>query len=235
MAATALCFGAPPAFEVASVKPTAHGRTPDGWSHSSIDIPSPGRLVAANSSISECIRFAYGLKDYQLSGPEWLNSDAASFDIEAKAAPGTSRKEMREMLKTLLADRFKLTLHREPRSLPVYELSVAKNGPKLPEAIEGAKTGLTARGGRDGVRVTGESATMASLADRLSSDLDRPVFDKTGLAGSFRIALEWSRGEGDGASIFSAIQEQLGLRLEAAKAVVEVAVVDHAEKMPAGN
>jgi hypothetical protein len=86
---------APPAFEVASVKPTQHGRNAEGWSHSSVDIPSPGRLVAENSSLDELIRFAYRLKDYQVSGPVWLNDDAESFDVVAKAPPDTPRQHMR--------------------------------------------------------------------------------------------------------------------------------------------
>jgi uncharacterized protein (TIGR03435 family) len=82
-------IAAPSVFEVAAVKPTQHGRTTDGWSRSSVDIPSPGRFVAQSSSLSELIRFAYQVKEYQISGPIWLNDDSECFDIAAKAPPET--------------------------------------------------------------------------------------------------------------------------------------------------
>jgi len=222
------------AFEVASVKLTVHGRNAEGWSYSDVKIASPGRLVGTNASLDECIRWAYGVKEYQISGPGWLNSDAASYDIEAKAPPNTTPRQMRLMLRTLLGERFKLVLHRDTKLLPVYLLKVGKNGPHLERATLGADGGLTASGGRDGVRVTGDSATMETLAHRLSLDLDHPVFDKTGIQGTFRISLEWAR-EGDGPSVFAALQERLGLRLEASKAPIEILVIDHAERIPAEN
>jgi len=114
---------APPAFEVASVKFTSHGRASDGWSHSSVSIPSPGRFAAQNSSLDELVRYAYELKDYQVIGPAWLNDDSECFDIEAKEAPDSSNKQVRLMLQALLVDRFRLAVHRETRMLPVYELS----------------------------------------------------------------------------------------------------------------
>jgi uncharacterized protein (TIGR03435 family) len=223
-----------PAFEVASVKRTQHGRTPDGWSFSDVKIASPGRLVAVNASLDECIRWAYRLKEYQISGPDWLKSDEACYDIEAKAAsPDVPPSQVRLMLQTLLAERFKLVLHQENRMLPSYALVVAKNGPRLHENPEG-RAGFNSEGGRDGVRVNSEKASMGDLAHRLSLDLDRPVLDRTEIKGSFRIELEWAR-EGDGPSIFSAIQQQLGLKLESVKAPIEIFVVDHAERVPSEN
>jgi bla regulator protein blaR1 len=223
-----------PAFEVASVKLTAHGRNAEGWSYSDVKIASPGRLVGTNASLDECIRWAYDIKEYQISRPDWLNSDAASYDIEAKAPPNTTPRQMRLMLQTLLGERFKLVLHRETKLLPVYWLKVGKNGPHLQRTTLDAGGGLTANGGREGVRVTGDSATMETLAHRLSLDLDHPVFDKTGIQGTFWIRLEWAR-EGDGPSVFAAVQEQLGLKLEASKAPIEILVIDHAERMPTEN
>ena len=222
-----------PAFEVASVRLTAHGRNAEGLSISDLKIASPGRLIGTNASLDECIRWAYDVKEYQISGPGWINSDAASYDIEAKAPPNTTPGQMRLMLQTLLRERFKLVLHRDTKLLPVYLLMVAKNGPHLQSAALDADVGLTAYGSRAGVRVTGDSATIATLAHRLSLDLDRPVFDKTGIPGTFRIRLEWAR-EGDGPSVFAAVQE-LGLKLEASKAPIEILVIDHAEKIPAEN
>ena len=233
----ATCSGlpspAPMVFEVASVKPTAHRRNAEGLSITDLRITSPERLVGINATLDECIRWAYNVKEYQISGPDWLNSDAASYDIEAKAPPGTTQQQIRLMFQTLLRERFKLALHRDTRLLPVYLLTVGKNGPRLQSAASENNSGLTSYGSRDGVRVIGDSATMEALAQRLSRDLDRPVFDKTGIQGKFRIKLEWAR-EGDGPSVFAAVQD-LGLKLEGFKATIEILVIDSAESIPAEN
>jgi len=223
-----------PAFEVASVKFTAHGRDAEGLSISDLKVASPGRLVGTNASLDECIRWAYHLKEYQVSGPDWIRSDEASYDIEAKAPPDTSAQEMRRMLQRLLRERFKLAIHLEKKSLPVYLLTVGKGGPRLQKAGTDPVGGLTSQGNRAAVRVFGDSATMETLAHRLSLDLDHPVFNKTGIEGAFKIKLEWAR-EGDGPSPFAALQEQLGLKLEASKAPIEVLVVDHADRVPVEN
>lgn len=230
------CYGQPGAeplaFDVASVKLAAHGHNA-GPSFSDVKIASPGRLVGINASLDECIRWAYDIKEYQISGPDWLNS-AASYDIEAKAPANTTPQQMRLMLQTLLRERFKLVLHRDTRLLPVYLLTVGKNGPRLENAAAGANRGLISYGGREGVMVVGESATMEALAHRLSLDVERPVFDKTGIQGAFRIKLNWAR-EGDGPSVFSAVQEQLGLKLEPSKTPIEILVVDSANRIPTAN
>ncbi|SPE40252.1 conserved exported hypothetical protein [Candidatus Sulfopaludibacter sp. SbA3] len=222
-----------PAFDVASVKLTQHGRNAEGVAISDLKITSPGRLVGTNSSLDECIRWAYGVKEYQISGPDWLNSDEASYDIEAKAPPATTEAQIRLMLRRLLAERLGVKLHRETRVLPVYELVVGKGGPKLQAAAAGARSGFMSMGGRDGVRVTSDKATMAGFANRLSTDVGRPVIDRTGLDGAFAIKLEWAR-EGAGVSVFTAVQE-LGLKLQAAKAPIDVLVIDHAERVPTEN
>jgi uncharacterized protein (TIGR03435 family) len=223
-----------PAFDLASVKLTAHGRTADGWSVSSLKIVSPGRLVAINASLGECLRWAYEVKEFQISGPGWLDSDAASYDIEAKAPPETPPDRIRLMFQTLLAERFGLALHRETKTLAGYALEAAKKGPKLRPASTDGKVGFSSSGGSDGVHVTSQSGTMIGLAHRLSLDLDRPVFDRTEIQGRFSIDLQWAR-EGSGPSIFSALQEQLGLKLEPMKAPFEILVIDHAEKVPTAN
>jgi len=223
-----------PSFEVASVKLTSHGRTADGWSFSDVRIVSPGRLVATNASLDECIRWAYQLKEYQVSGPGWLNSDAASYDIEAKAPPETAPQQMRLMFQALLAERFKLTVHHETRTLSVYELVVAKSGPKLQEASSTARPGFSSQGGRGGVRMNAQKVTLAGFADWLSRNVERPVIDKNNLTCDFGFKLEWAR-EGDGPSVFTALQDQLGLKLQATKAPIEILVIDHAEKVPTEN
>jgi uncharacterized protein (TIGR03435 family) len=223
-----------PAFEVASVKLTKHGRTADGWSESSIDNPTPGNFVATNASLDECVRWAYSIKEYQIAGPEWLKSDAASYDIVAKAPLTTPRSEIRRMLQTLLADRFKLALHRETRMLPVYHLAVAKGGSKLGAAGGGARNSTSSSGGTLEVKGT----TMAIFAEALSRETGRPVFDKTGIAGAFDFRLEYAPENSVNSgrpSLFTVLQEQLGLKLEALKGPVEVLVIDHAERLPTAN
>ena len=223
-----------PAFDVASVKPTQHGRNAEGLSRSFVDIPSPDRLVAENSSLDELIRFAYDLKDYQVAGPVWLNDDSECFDIVAKAAPGYSKAQIRMMLQTLLKQRFKLAAHRESRMLPIYELVVGKNGPKLKAADPAGRKGTASGGGR----LAATKVTMADFAYELARQLNCPVIDKTGISGVFDITLRYSRDEDSTSAdprLSAAIQETLGLKLEPTKGAIEVLVVDHIEKAATEN
>jgi uncharacterized protein (TIGR03435 family) len=226
-----------PAFDVASVKVTQYRRPADGPSFSDVKIVSPGRLVATNASLYECIEWAYQLEEYQFSGPEWLKSGGTNYDIDAKAPPETRPDQMHIMLQTLLTDRFHMKVHRESKTFAVYDLVIAKRGfkgVKLQPASTDAQLGFTSQGGPAGIRMTSQKATMGRFANWLSSNVDHPVLDKTGLTGFFAIKLEWAR-EGDGASIFTAIQEQLGLALHPSRAPIDILVVDHAEKMPTAN
>jgi uncharacterized protein (TIGR03435 family) len=226
----------PPAFEVASVKFTSHGRTADGWSRSSVSVPSAGRLAAQNSSLDELIRFAWQLYDYQVVGPPWLNDDSECFDIEAKGPAGSSQAQVRLMLQALLADRFKLAVHRETRTLPVYELVAAKGDPKLPQAREATSPDQRPSTSSQGGSMTMKNVSMEYFAYALSRDLKMPVFDKTGIKGSYDFKLDFDiRDSGEKPSLFSALQQQLGLKLESAKGPVEVLVVDHVEKAPTDN
>jgi len=183
--------------------------------------------------------YAYNRNNYQVAGREPLLAVGDTrYDAVAKAegigAP--TKTEFRQMLQLLLADRFKLKFHREMREMPVYELVVGKNGPKFkksaPDANPIAHYWLS---GRD-YQVTMPKATMAELVDVIAtSSPGRPVLDKTGLTGTYDIKLTYTldvKTEPDlgETSIFTAIQEQLGLRLEAQKAMIEVLVVDYAEQ-----
>ncbi len=137
------------------------------------------------------------------------------------------------MLQTLLAERFKLTIHRETKEIPIYALVAAKNGPRLQEAKDKDKIGSMSIG-RGMLR---GQTTLADLARYLSSSADRPVMDRTGLTAGFEINLQWSPDtspEASGPSLFTAVQEQLGLKLESSKGPVELLVIDHAER-PSGN
>jgi uncharacterized protein (TIGR03435 family) len=150
------------------------------------------------------------------------------------------------MLQKLLADRFKLTLHRTTKEFPVYELVTAKNGPKLKEVEAGGSNTNSGRGHMTATRIS-----MQRLSEFLSRQVDRPVLDMTGLKGVFDLTLDWTPdeslsakkpGEGEVAidapkspSLLTALQEQLGLKLQARRAPIEILVVDHAEKVPTEN
>lgn len=181
---------------------------------------------------------AYGIaegRDYLFSGPDWLDSER--FDILAKFPEETAQPDVLLMLQHLLAERFHFAFHGETREFNAYALVVAKGGPKLkPSAAPAGSYKFKALGGH----ALGSSISMGMLADRLSRpdfQLDRRVVDLTGLKGAFDLTLDWSPMgvEGDDPSIFTALQEQLGLRLEARKVPLEVMVVDRVDRVPTGN
>jgi uncharacterized protein (TIGR03435 family) len=236
LAAAGLLFSQQLSFDVASIKPTSHKRDASGFSQNEDpQIPSPGRLSVINNSLAELIRWAYRLKDYQLDGPSWLDDDSASFDIQAKAPPETTKAQIRVLLQSLLQSRFRLVFHWQTRTLPIYELSVASGGPKLPQPKLGAKPGIQ-NVSSFFVTITAENTTMPSLADSLAYRLRCPVVDKTGIQNAFSLNLEYSDRLEDVShpSVFAALQK-LGLRLTAAKGPVEVLVVDHIDKRPSEN
>jgi uncharacterized protein (TIGR03435 family) len=233
------------AFEVATIKPTGPG--PRGRF---IRMETAHQLVARNHTVKTLVQAAYNLNPRAISGgPEWIDSD--HYDILAKA-PGAARPNLEEqmsMLRSLLADRFQLKFHREPKELPVYALTVARNGPNLKEAVPAdappqGPPPLIFVLSPQGASLPGRSATMGELASVMQrAALDRPVVDKTGLAGRYDFNLEWMPNEsqfgGQGPrenpestrpDLFAAIQQQLGLKLEATKGLVEVVVIDHVER-----
>jgi uncharacterized protein (TIGR03435 family) len=216
-------------FEVASIKPTA---TKDG--SFTEQYPPGGGFSARGITVKVLLRGSYALEDYQISGgPDWISS--AGFDIQARAAAGTGdlpREQVRQMVQALLADRFHLVLHRETRQLPVYDLVVGKTGPRLHSADSSTGGTKTMLG-----QLIVKKMSMTTLASILAFDVKRPVRDETALNGEFAFTLEWTPGLGEsdaGASsrpsLFTAVQEQLGLKLESAKGPVEVVVIDHVEK-----
>ena len=182
---------------------------------------------------------AFQLKDYSLSAPAWL--DSARFDIAAKIPEGAAHERFPEMVQNLLIDRFKLAYHRESKVMPALVLVVDKKGLKVkPVADRGQHGSSTSYG-----RLTANQLTMARLAEVLSRELDRPVEDRTGVSGLYDITLRFvpdnarptARPEDPSASssIFAALQEQAGLRLETRKLPVEILVVDHIERRPTEN
>jgi uncharacterized protein (TIGR03435 family) len=226
---------------VATIKPT--GPDPRGRF-----ITMQGhRFVARNHALKTLIAAAYNLSPRVIAGgPVWIDSDR--YDILAKP-PGELRPSLDQqmaMLRQLLADRFRLTFHRERKEFPIYALTVARNGSKLrpgTEPPEGPKPLIFALSPRSAV-LPARNATMAELASVLQrSALDRPVIDQTGLAGRYDFDLAWTpdetqfggqaprgRDEPNKPDLFAAMQEQLGLRLQATKGLVEALVIDQAER-----
>ena len=234
-------------FEVASVKPNkSHGLWRNGL--------NGNRFTMTNAPLLRMIQVAYNVPDFQITGgPSWIHSDA--FDLEGRAADGVSltAELVRPMLQSLLEDRFGLKIHRETKELPAYELRVVKGGIKFKEGVCAGQPGpdnpcggtrLATRG-----MMMGREVEMAGVTATFTSYLSRTVIDKTGLTGKYNIDLTWTpdetmpHGPGDagqpptdpnGPSFFSALQEQLGLRLDSVKAPAQMVVIDEA-KAPAGN
>jgi uncharacterized protein (TIGR03435 family) len=183
---------------------------------------------------------AYGLKGFELVGqPAWLSSER--FDFEAKPATPVPRDECLLMVRQLLAERFKLAVHREVRQLPVYRLVVAKNGPKIRKVSSDAPLGIFNFNPMDG-QLSTRGTSMAQLAVMLAGtvEVENQVIDATGLEGYYQFAIEWAPGPAipdanPRPSLFTALQEQLGLRLEAGKGDVDVLVIDSVQKVPTGN
>jgi uncharacterized protein (TIGR03435 family) len=229
-----------PAYDVVSIKPNNTGS-----GHVSIH-HDDGNFDAFNVSLTTLILDTYGFKEAQIFGlPSW--ADSARFDIKAKvvdpdikAIEAMTREQYRAMLVPILTGRFHLQSHRETKLLPVYELVIAKGGPKLATSTAtGHQTVNGVEAGNISTRRTQFTATAAhlsSLAEHLSDQLQRVVIDKTGLTGRYDLLLIWAPDDGTpqasdstAPSLFTAIQEQLGLKLQPGKAEVETLVIDHAE------
>ena len=253
----------PRAFEVASVKPNTSGdfRRAIG--------PGPGgRFQALNNTLRELVTYAYGVDMARASlqiagGPPWMDRDR--FDIDAVAPGGAATPaEARDMVRTLLTERFKLQARRETRDVPTYDLVLDRRDGRLGSQLRAstvdceARRAAARRGGpppvpagpppnpetvrpvcglrQTPVRFAGDAVSMTQLASALGAPSGRIVFDRTGLSGYFDLDLDWAQGQDDPSTppIFTALREQLGLRLEGARAPVEIVVVISAER-PAAN
>ena len=225
-----------PAFDVASVKVSPPSKT--DLININLGNIQHGTLSLTNASLADCLRFAYSLSsNSQLAGPDWITSKAVRFDIVAKAAPETPREDELRMLQALLNERFKLVFHREPKEMSYYALVVGRNGPKLQPESEDAPP-FDAHGLRYIAQPHLSMMMLGTLISRF--ELQAPVIDMTGIPGRYQVKLEWSPANASpdapaGPSIFTAVQEQLGLKLEARKGPVEILVIDHAEKIPTEN
>jgi uncharacterized protein (TIGR03435 family) len=266
-----LCIGAAhgqPAgrleFEAASVRPYLPS---DSNGHPAGCGGGPGTndpgLFRCSNTLANLVALAYGIDSTQLSAPDWLAD--LEFDLQAKVPQGTTKDQLSMMFRNLLADRFKLAVHRETREIQQYDLVVAKNGPKFKGATPAGssanssaleKHGCPALPGGQGARIiNGQYVlhipdwSMGVFATQLAYLLHTHVRDLTGLAGKYDIAMCWvpenmrgpaaapnvPAGPDSGPTLQQAVQDQLGLRLESNKAPVEFIVVDHADKLPAEN
>ena len=241
-----LSFAAAPAFEVASVKAHELPRNAFGFHSNTSKIQISGNRVTLNmATLGTLIRDAYDVKELQISGVPVLRDQFGKeqfFDVAAKVAGDDTptMEQVREMLQKLLAERFQLKLHREPRELAVYDLVVAKGGSKLKPSTERSSVPanpVTLDG--NAMKFSAAKWPIADLVNFLKSNVDRPIVDRTDLTGTWDFTLEFTRNNPDVApvdspdadrSIYTAIQDQLGLRLAPAKEAVDVLVIDHAEK-----
>jgi len=232
-----------PQFEVASLKPGQP--VPGDKININLGSVSHGTLTMTNTSLADCLKYAFALtSNDQLAGPDWIKSKMVRFDIVAKAPPDTSLDQIRFMLQTLLTERFQLALHREQRELSYVALVIGKKGPKLQEAIPDSD----ASGNKFLIgRIVSNHISMNTLATLFSRFTGQTVLDMTGLTGSYDLKLEWTpentpasasvdAGDGEsGPSLFAAVEQQLGLKLEVRKGPVETIVIDHAERVPVQN
>jgi uncharacterized protein (TIGR03435 family) len=212
-------------FEAASIHPN-----PSGTEGSVINFEDSGVLRAANVSLRMLIRSAYSVQDDQIiGGPKWLDVDR--YNIEARTLGPIKGPEERLLLQHLLADRFALRLHTDKRELPVYRLEIAKNGPLIKQSQSNSSEIRTSRNpGHNQISVV--RIGIRQFAAMLGRFVGRTVQDATGITGDYDFTLTW---DPDGASatvpsLFAALQEQMGLRLESGKAIMDVLVIDSAEK-----
>jgi uncharacterized protein (TIGR03435 family) len=246
-------------FEVAAIRPFAPG--PNGSFPIGVKggpgTDDPTRMTFTNYSLTNMIVLAYSLKYYQLTAPDWMNEKEARYNIEARVRPGATKEQANEMIKNMLADRFKLVLRRETKELPVQVITIAKGGPKLKEAVDDPASrpmiGRVVMARTGSQRVTAKGKTIEDLADTLSTR-SVTVLDKTGLTGKYDFTLEYAassatlgglRQQGlpapteDAAPEFPelprALQEQLGLKIDAAKAPIEILTVESVSKTPTDN
>jgi uncharacterized protein (TIGR03435 family) len=239
-------------FDLASIKPASFpnddyfaGFAAAGTCNPARPQRSGDRVRFANTTLCGLIRFAFDVRDYQIvDKPGWMTKVAQSsyYEVETLVASGSAptQDQLRQMVRTLLEDRFRLAAHPEPRELPVYALVVARDGPRFGAGTEEQcrnkpkETMVTAFGGRALFGSCSETTPMQELVRTLNLHTDRAVVDRTGLAGRYAFILQWTP---DGVtpspdappSLFTAVQEQLGLRLEPQRLAVEALVIDRAE------
>jgi uncharacterized protein (TIGR03435 family) len=230
---------APPSFAAVSIKPVKPDFAALKGAPQPVISVSPGSVTMRNITLKDVIMAAYGVKDYQISGPASLNS--GWYDILAKADGAVSPDQLKLMLQALLADRFKLALHHDTKELAMYALVGGRKEPKLHAGKPDGESSVDIAGGAMVFR----NYSMSKLADYLSARAaDHPVTDTTGLSGPFDFTVQLADGPSanpvnvklalgqamrDG-TLAKLVAEQLGLKLESRKGPVPILVIDHAEK-----
>ena len=237
----------PPAFDVASIRASQGnaGGGPGGgrgnpFRRDNIQL-SPDGVTMRGISLKSAIGWAYGAKDYQVSGPDWL--DTQRFDIAAKTAGQATEDQLRVMMETLLSDRFKVAVHRQTKEMQAYVLVIGKGGSKLVESKTEGESDIQPDQKR--MQVTILRTPLSQLTDLLYMVLRTPVVDQTGLTGKYDLSINVAKymmtPGSDGSMqdpvglIMTAVQEELGLKLESRKVPIDLVVVDHAEKTPSEN
>jgi uncharacterized protein (TIGR03435 family) len=236
--------GVAPSYAKISIKPDK-----SGLQERTIHL-APGELKVTNETLLMLIRHAYQVEADQIhGGPDWLNSER--YDVLAKVDKSSVENlqrldaeqadiEQRRMLQALLADRFKLAAHRDSMSVPTYDLVLAENGPRLQQSMPGDAAQRRVIEVANG-HITGREVPIATLASLLSEQLGHTVVDKTGLTSHYDVTLQWpasadgqqgsaAPSESSNEPIASALEEQLGLKLEPRQAPVDILVIDHVEK-----
>jgi uncharacterized protein (TIGR03435 family) len=228
----------PASFAAASIKPAVVAIGREGGNRSRIQ-HTPTSLTMSNVTLADCVEWAYGLAPFQLPG---ARPGSDSYDILAKTDAPVEVGQLKAMLQDLLAKRFQLAIHRESKLLPVYELVVAKGGPKLPKAnvpSDGPVHTADSLPRVENGAFVFANASLPEFAEMLAKlrGIDLPVVDRTGIAGNFDMVLKSAPAaarEADTAALFALVQEQLGLKLVSAKAPFEIVIIDHAGK-PSAN
>jgi uncharacterized protein (TIGR03435 family) len=243
-APTAAVAGGSPAFDVISIK-----RNPEPGTNYPLSPPVGGRLALRNQSVRGLISSSYGVQDYLIiGGPGWLRTDGFDIDARTEATPPPPAPQFLLMIRTLLADRFKLVMHNEQREFPIYKLVMARADGRLGPNIRQGECVPRPRGGGAlpderqffcgtsvGVgTMFVRGGTMNLLAQQLGryAGIGRPVINEANLTGQFEWELKWTADSPDGnapldgVSIFTALQEQLGVKLEPARGPVDVLVID---------
>jgi uncharacterized protein (TIGR03435 family) len=239
-------------FEVASVRragPESTHRFCDGGPGTS----DPGQIVCGRLRFRELIIWAYNVDDAQIEGPSWIGANSDLYDVRAKVPVGSTVEQAQKMAQNLLAERFHLEVHHETRQFPVWELVIARGGPKFKESTgEFAQkpdypplgpSGVGFRGtGRAEFRMAAHGVALERFLQSLRGFAGRPIINKTGLGGKYDLWLEFDGRAmmfpdyvADAPALNVAMEQQLGLKLVDAKKAYDVVVIDHADKEPAEN
>jgi uncharacterized protein (TIGR03435 family) len=226
-------------FEVATLKHAVTDGRPGDIPRNMDD--SPGHFAMHNVPLRYALEWAFGLKDFELSGPDWIKGPDERYEIVGRSSGPATEAQMRQMLQSLLIERLALKTHRETRELPVYVLIPGRGPAKVKEPAADGDAALS--GGATGVLF--HKQPISRLTFMLSRRMDRPVLDMTGLKGVYDFTLDISGlanfsgppppDDAPVGSIFSAVQTDLGLKLEATKRPIPILVIDSVNKVPAEN